>query len=444
MPKITFTALKLKHLPTPARVESGAVAQVDYWDESQPGFGLRVSSSGARTWVLMSRVLREGRSVQVRSNVGRYGDPKDDAGALLLADARAKARDMLQGIAAGQDPLTAKREEQDRRIEESKNTFGSLVDVFLAKHCAKLRASTNLQYESILRGADFAEWQARPLSSITRRDVRDLLDAVIARGVTVRANRILASLRKMLNWAVEHDYLDAVPTFGVKAPVTEKPRERHMFGDSQKNRPSEIALAWRAFEQCGALNGAYLRLLMLTGQRRDEVAQIRDDEIFDLDGENPRWIIPGDKAKNGREHTVPLSPLAVEILQSVPRLAGCPYVFSTNGRTPINGFSKLKVRADAAIDALKVGDAYVGQFAEPWTFHDLRRTFSTGLIELGASPDVVDLLTNHQSGEAKRGVRKHYNHARLDGAKGEAMLLWERHVRGLLEPQRARAFKLAA
>lgn len=444
MPRIAFTALKLKTLPTPPRTAAGTVAQVDYWDETEPGFGLRVSSSGARTWVLMSRVMRAGRPVQVRSNVGRAGDPKDDPGALTLADARAKARGMLQAIAAGQDPLAVKRQEHEQRIEESKKTFGAVRDVFMAKHCEKRRASTYRQYESILKGEDVAPWTDRPLNSITRRDVRELLERVLERGVTVRANRVLASVRKFFNWAVEHDYLQLAPTVGVKAPVQERPRERHLFGDTQKNRPSEIALAWRAFEQCGPVDGAYLRLLMLNGQRRDEVAHIRDDELFDLDGEQPRWIIPGEKTKNGEEHAVPLTALQVELLRSVPRFAGCPYIFTTNGKSPINGFSKLKIKADAAIARLKETGGYEGQFVEPWTLHDLRRTFSTGLIELGAGESLVDLLTNHKSGEGKRGVRKHYNHARRERDKREAMLLWERHIRSLLEPAPAKVLQLAA
>jgi integrase len=117
----------------------------------------------------------------------------------------------------------------------------------------------------------------------------------------------------------------------------------------------------------------------------------------------------------------------------VPRIAGCPYIFSTNGQTPINGFSKLKQRLDAAIGQLKASGEYERQFNEPWTFHDLRRTFSTGLIELGVSESVVDLLTNHRSGEAHRGVRRHYNHARREREKREAMLLWEKHIRSLVQ-----------
>ena len=444
MPKIAFTSLKLKHLPIPMRDASGKVSQVDYWDESQPGFGLRLSSSGDGSWMLMTRVLRQGRPTLVRVNLAPYGDPAEDPEALSLADARAKAAEALRRIRGGEDPVVAKRQKRERQIEDSKRTFGAVAALFLAKHCTKKRPATYRQYNSILTGPDFAEWRERPLASITRRDVRDVLEEIVERGAGISANRTLACLRKMMNWAVENDYLENAPTVAVKAPVPERPRDRHLFGDSMKNRPSEIALAWKAFEKLGPVNAAYLKLLLLTGQRKQELAHMRTDELFDLDKENPRWIIPGAKTKNGEEHAVPLSPLASELLRGIPRFEGCAHVFSLNGETPMNGFSKLKERIDRVIRDLKASGQNERQFTEPWTLHDLRRTFSTGLIELGVSESVVDLLTNHISGEARRGVRRHYNHARREKEKREAMLTWERHIRSLIAEDALPAYRLAA
>jgi integrase len=173
------------------------------------------------------------------------------------------------------------------------------------------------------------------------------------------------------------------------------------------------------------------KLLMLTGQRLSEVAEMQDDELLDLNGKDPRWIIPGTRTKNSKEHVVPLGPTAVKALRTIPRLRNCPFVFSTTGTTPISGFTNLKKRIDTQIEKQKKEQPsiFAGQFSKPWRFHDLRRTFKTGLAELGVSPDVRDALVNH----TPQGVAAHYDHGEYNALKREAMLRWEQHIQNLID-----------
>lgn len=446
MPRLSFTPLKLKSIKPPAAGPAGKVVQVDYWDESLPGFGLRVSSTGARTWVLLTRAIRHGAAKQVRYSLGAYAPGPDDPSGLGLSAARQKAAEWKAAVQRGEDPAEARQRAQRARIDASRQTFEAVATEFLDRYCRgvdPLRASTIRQYEDFLiKTDDFKPLRDRPLGTITKRDIRDVLDDILKRGAPVRANRALATVRKFLNWAVDQDYITASPAAAIDAPTSEEPRERHLFGDAELDRPSEIALAWRAFAAVGRF-GPMLQLMLCTGQRRDEVAGMRWDEIIDLQGEAPRWAIPAERTKNGRPHLVPLGALAADIIRAVPRHANSPFLFSGTGATPFSGFSKLKAEVDDQVASLKATGDYEGQLTDGWTLHDLRRTFSTGLIELGVSENVVDALTNHVSGQSRRGVRRHYNHAKHEARKRAAMQAWEIHVQSQIDPARSNVVAMA-
>lgn len=433
MPTIPLSDRKLKSLSIPPRTAAGDVARIDYWDESQPGFGLRISSSGARTWMVMTRVLSHGKYKLIRYTLDDYKTDKDGAG-LTLAEARMKATEILRMAKNDVDPRQIDEKARQEKLEASLNTFGTVSEDFLKRYCQKnLRARTQEQYNQILKRKEFDTWRDRPIASITRKDVHRVLDTIADRA-PIAANRTLAILRKFMNWAVERGHIPYSPTTGVTAPEPERLRNRHLFGEPETGRPSELALAWRAFEGTGIYE-PFFKLLLLTGQRRMEVAAMCRQELQDLDGDNPRWIVPSDRAKNGQEHIVPLGPLAVETIKAVPQIKDCPYLFSVTGKTPISGFSKAKECVDQNIENLKKEDetgVYQGQFVEPWVVHDLRRSQFTGLIEMGFSADIADALSNHVTGSARQGVRKNYNHARYGQAKRTAMLAWEAHIKSLL------------
>src|SRR5262245_1634387 len=170
---------------------------------------------------------------------------------------------------------------------------------------------------------------------ITRRDVLDILDRVVDGGAPIAANRTFAAVRKFFNWCVARDILAVSPCAGVKPPSAERARDRVLSDD-------ELRLVWAAADKLGGTFGPLMKLLALTGQRRDEVARIRWEEV---DIENRLWTLPAERTKNNKPHEVPLSNAALTVLQNVPRTAGSPFVLTTNGgASPVSGYSTGKRR----------------------------------------------------------------------------------------------------
>ncbi|MEP7152318.1 MAG: tyrosine-type recombinase/integrase [Nitrospira sp.] len=437
-----FDVKTLKHLKMPPkRIDKHGreiVNQVTYWDASTKGFGLRISSAGTKTWVWMGRIPKHGRRVVARYHLGLYAQKEGGAG-LTLAIARRRAHDYQQSADRGEDPGLHVQDSKAEALTRSTNTFKRVAEEFLATHHprkkAQLRPTTLRRYRGLLLGPDVKDWFHRPLAGLTRPDVIDLLHRMQRRKsatggrLTVSTNRMLAVLRKLFRWSIQRNLIAQSPANDIEPPAAEVPRSRHLFGSRQYNRPSELALLWSA---CGLVGpfGGLPKLLMLTGQRLSEVAGMRQEELLDLDGPEPRWSIPGSRTKNGKEHLVPLSPLSVLTIHAMPRMVNCPFIFSGTGTTAFSGFSVLKKRIDGQIALLKKKHPtrYAGQFIELWRFHDLRRTFKTGLAELGIGSDVRDALVNH----TPQGVAAHYDHAEFNTGKRHAMQCWEEHLAGLI------------
>ena len=428
--RLAFTAYGLKRLPAPHE------GQVDYWDNSTPGFGVRISAKGTRAWVGMTRLL--GQSAVKRFTLGRYAE-RDDDGGLTLAQARSEWLSLKKRIKSGEDPRRTEAEEKAHAIQRQAHTFESVVKEFLATHHPEgkpaLRPSTLRRYKLVLMGPDLAEWGRRPIASITRADVLAALHRMKARGLGVSCNRGLAAIKVLMNWAIQWGLIDAdtAPTDRIKRIAAEVVRDRHLFGDVEHDRPSEIALLWKATDRVGPF-GALPKLLLLTGQRRDEVTGMRQSELIDLDGKHPRWSLPPERTKNNKRHLVPLSPEAVRIIRDMPRIAGSEFVFSTTGSTAFSGFSNLKEKIERTIAAIKKEHPtqYGRQFTEEWRLHDLRRTMKTGLSAIRISSEIRDELLGH----AKQGMDRVYDHAQHADEKREAMAKWEHHILDLVKADR--------
>ena len=224
------------------------------------------------------------------------------------------------------------------------------------------------------------------------------------------ANRVLSTLSRFFNWLVERDVIKASPVMGVRNPSPETARDRILSDD-------EVAAVWAATEAPGHFNWI-VRVLLLTGQRRSEVANMTWSEI-DLD--NATWTIPAARAKNGKLHVVPLSPPVIEILSAVPAVAGQDLVFSLNGERGFSGFSKAHGRLADAVQADR-----------PWTLHDLRRTVASGMARLGINLPVVEKILNHVGG-AFRGVSGVYHRHDYAAEKRHALELWASHVMRVAE-----------
>ena len=345
------------------------VARREIPDGGLPGLYLVVQPSGAKGWAVRYRHNGKPRKL----TLGKFP-------LLSLAEARDRARGALATVTTGVDPGA-----QDRRQAD---TVAALVADFIARHVSKTKSA--VETARIFEREVLSVWGDRRATEITRRDVIDLCDSIADRGTPYMANRVLAAVRKMFNWAVARDVLQGSPCIGVKPPAQERARDRILTDD-------EIAVFWKATAALGHPYGPVFRLLLLTGQRLQEVAQMEWVEI-----EGAVWSIPGDRTKNGEPHKVHLSDPALLVISGVPRIKGAALLFTFDGRKPISGFSKAKQKLDRYMMDIS------GQDFVHWKLHDLRRTFATGLARRGVDLVVAEKCLNHLSGSLS-GVAGVYN-----------------------------------
>ena len=397
-----------------SKMSPPASGRREVYDETLPAFGLRITDRNVKSWFLMTRV--DGK--MARLTLGRFP-------ALGVAAARQAARNKLDAIAKGENPRAAKPAPAIRRPD----TVRIVVADFLERH-AKVKNRSWREAERIFNHDIIPAWGDRDIRSIARRDVLDLLDQIVDRGSPVMANRTLAHVRKLFNWAIARDVIDASPCAKVTPPEKVVSRDRVLSDD-------EIAAIWRAADGLGYPFGSLVRVLLLTGQRRDEVASMRRDEI-DLD--QALWTIPRESTKGDRAHEVPLAPLVIELLAAAPVVvtsddAGTentsPFMFTTTGRLPVSGFSRMKTILDRISG---VSD---------WRLHDLRRTAATGMARLGIAPHVVEKVLNHQSGVIS-GVAAVYNRAGYDAEKRAALDAWARRVDAIVSGESEKVVAIGA
>jgi integrase len=387
--------------------------------------------SGAASWAFRYRLA--GRPKKL--TLGPYP-------ALDLKSSRQMASEAAQALARGDDPAAVKQEakvtaravakEAKRAAEPDRDLVETVARTFIERYAKeRTRKKSWRETERILRREVVEAWRGRRLSTISRADVHDLLDKIVDRGAPIAANRTLAALRRMCAWAVERGIVDESPCEKIRAPAAETSRDRVLTDD-------EIRAAWAAFEAAGWPFGPLAQLLLLTGQRLREAGEARWSEV-DLDAKI--WTIPKERAKNGATHEVPLSEAALRILASLPRVEAGPrqagFIFTTNGTTPVSGFSRAKEGFDKAMlvalrtAALERGDDPENVEAPAhWVLHDLRRTAASGMACLGIAPHVVEAALNHKSGAIK-GVGAVYNRYSYGAEKRTALDAWARRLNGI-------------
>lgn len=408
MPTTRLTQLAVDRLAPPK------AGRVVHWDRTLPGFGLRLTANGARSWVAMYRV--NGKAVmQTLGSAARM--PK-------VEDARDLARASMQKAEAGENPVAEKRAEAKRNAA---STVKAAVDRYLAECDRNLKPKTAKEWRRIFEHDVLPRWGDRALAEIAKGDVLELVNDKAATrerkrqgltdGAAVQAGKMLTRLRTFFGWAVANDLASGDPTAGARRPAREASRDR-VLSDN------EVRAFWSTAEALGKPFGPLFRLLLLTAQRESEVAGMRWSELDDAEAP-ALWTIPGSRAKNGKPHIVHLSALAGEIIAAVPKVKGQDLLFSGNGKTAVSGFSSAKARLDASMAP-----------AAPWVLHDLRRTATTGMARLGIAPHVADKVLNHTAGTI-RGVAAIYNRFEYLGERKAALEAWSRYIEGLIgrEPQ---------
>jgi integrase len=426
MPTVKLTAAAASRLRPPTDCVNKT-----YWDSQCPGFGLRISAKGRRTWVCMYRC--NGRAIM--ETIGTQAVIPD------VAAARALARASMVKARAGTNPVEQRREEaaaQEAEAKAKQKTFawliahseqgkhGEVTKGFLAEYASRnQRLSTQYETKRTLKRA-MPYLGDKLLSEITRSDITELLDDIAAKrqrrtwkdgqgGPNGEARAIHATLNTVFNWAVAEQHIAVSPMATLSKSRHGKPQDRERTLDAE-----EIRALWSALDEIGWPFGPIGKLLLLTGQRAGEVVGMRHSELRDAG----RWTLPSDRTKNGRAHTVYLSPQALEIIDALPRVDDT-FVFTTTGKDPVTGFSIAKARVD------KMMAAALDRPLTPWVWHDLRRTTATGMAENGTAPHIVESVLNHVSGH-KAGIRGVYNRAAYGPAREAAMNSWGKHIDGLL------------
>ncbi|MBM4275597.1 MAG: DUF4102 domain-containing protein [Deltaproteobacteria bacterium] len=369
------------------------------WENN--GFGIRVSPKGRKSFIYSYRFERKARFL----TLGDY--PR-----MTLADAHkahAEARKKLeQGIDPGAEAVT------EREEERKAPTVATLADEYLEKW-AKPRKRSWQEDKRILEKDILPIWGPRKAKDITRRDVIRLLDGIVDRGAGIMANRTLATIRKMFNFAVSRDIVAVSPCLAVRAPAPEQQRDRVLTTE-------EIRALWHGLEEAKMMSKGTklaLKLQLATAQRKSEIVSAAWEEFDFADG--GWWTIPPEKAKNKLAHRVPLSPLAVELLQEAKALVmDSPWVFPS----PQTDRHITPEAVDHALRRHGLGDL-------GFTFlpHDLRRTAASHMTGMGISRLVVSKLLNH----VERGVTAVYDRHSYDREKRQALEAWGRKLNSIIE-----------
>lgn len=340
---------------------------------------------------------------------------------LTLAAARVRAREVMAAASEGRDPAEEVKAAKAPKPEDDRDKIKTLIGQYDKRHLKGLKSGDVVRRE--LDRFVVKEWGERDIHSITKRDVIDLLDGIADSGRVVTANRVRAYLNKFLNWAVERDILPLSPATGVKPVAKEASRDRVLTDD-------EIRWFWQACDAEGFPWGPLGKVLLLTGQRLNEAAQITEGEI-----RGDLWHLSADRTKNGRAHDVPLSDAVQAVLGAVERIEGKPgFIFTTTGTTPVSGFFKARAHLAEAIERLAAEERGEAVDIPRWTFHDLRRTAATGMARLGIPVRVTEAVLNHVSGTGGGIVAVYQRHDYAD-EKRQALEAWGRFVLSLVQGQ---------
>lgn len=408
-----------------------------------------VQPTGRKSWAVRYRAHGRPRKLVL----GKYP-------ALNLSEARTEAKAALQRIQKGEDPAAEKQISKKRaKVEDEVDRirFGSVARLFLARYAkpknrswketarqlglvpdkSKPESADDPKTFLLAKGSAVDKWGHRPIDSITRGEVIAFLDDIVDRGAPILANRVLAALRKLFNWSIQRDLLHASPCEKVKPPTAEKSRDRVLSDE-------ELKALWQASDALGWPFGQLLQMLVLTGQRREEVGSMKWQEVS-----GDIWVLPRERVKTDKAHDVPLSTAAVAILERLPRIKGAGYVFTTTGQKPVSGFSKAKDALDAKMLAIlrkqaeeREGDPEAVTL-EPWRLHDIRRTMASGMARLGIGIAVIEKILNHTSGTFGGIVGVYQRHEFAD-EKRRALEAWASFVGSLVEDRPANVVTMRA
>jgi integrase len=424
------------------KIEPGE-ADVYVWDSVLPRFGVRVTKAGARIYLVQYRAKA---APGAPSKTRRFTIGKHDGDLWNVTKARAAAKKLLAPVDLGEDPFgdrekaraeeaaaqAARAEEQARRTREAEQRRRDSFEAVTERYVACLTTNrSGAETARLLRYDAVPAWTGRHIAEIRRSDVGDLMDAIKTRSPAV-ARALYAALRGLFGWCVERDLIGTSPCHHLTAPPRPEARDRVLSGQ-------ELQIIWKACDRLGYPFGHAIKLLMLTGQRRNEVGGMTWAEV-DLD--SATWRLPKERTKNGKAHEIDLNPQAVAILREMTAKRVGDEVFPARKAPKRRAASDEAERAEGGLRGWSAAarrlDRYIADVrreAEPpikgdmpaWRLHDLRRTAATGMAGLGFPPHVVERVLNHVSG-AQSGLVGVYQRHEYRPERKTALEAWGAHV----------------
>jgi integrase len=371
-----------------------------YFDRDLPGFGLRLRASGdgqvRRTWVAQYR--SHGRTRRMKIGTAEKLSPEE---------ARRAARKVLASVELGNDPQA---ERARARLEQAR-TLNSIAKSYLEAREEELRPASYRVTKLYLTGkAYFGPLFSTAIGDITRADVAARITAIKRNSGMVTASRARSALSSLFVWAMGEGLCEANPVIGTNQPDTSEPRERVLDNN-------ELVAIWKASGD-GEF-GKVLKLLMLLGSRRQEIGGMCWSEI---NRDKCEWTLPKERAKNNRDLTLPLPPLAVEIIESVPEIVRRAHVFGGRSPTGFCDWSRSKAKLDQ-----RLGDQVAG-----WRIHDIRRSVATHLADdLNVQPHIIECILGHYGG-FRRGTAQVYNKSPYANEMRNALVAWSQHLQSLV------------
>lgn len=369
-----------------------------------PGLFARVSKNGVRSFGCLYRF-----NGQLRRETFKERYP-----AISLAEARRRAGEIFAAAGEGRDPRLEKQERAAEQLRANSDLYAEAVEDFIERYAIakKHNRSAKEQKRLLLRVNE--AWHGRPVTAITVRDIHDALDWIMEAGHPYNANRTFEVLATFWKWMYQRDRVAVNIMAKIVQPFDgEAPRERAWNDD-------ELARIWGAGDKLDHLETAYLRLMLLLGQRRGEVAEMCWDEV-DLDVAT--WILPATRAKNKRAHEFPLSARAVELLRSLPRIGDSPFVFAGHGAKKTGAYRPRYFGSRMQRRVQQISNV------KDFTFHDARRTFRTGLDRLNIQPHIKLECLQH----ARQGVGdRHYSTYKYLDEQRSAFEAWSEHIGSLI------------
>ena len=394
------------------------------------GFTIRVLTSGGKRWLYIYNFEGKRREMPL----GNYPE-------VTLEEARVRFGEAMKKVKSARDPMAEQEVEAEAR--RTAPTMKNLCEEYIERHAKRFKKAWEEDLR-ILTHDVIPAWGSRKAAAVLKRDVINLLEGIIDRGSPGMANNTFQVIRKMFNFAVERDILSFSPCNGLKLPAPKQSRDRVL---SER----EIAAFWQNLDACAISNGMKiaLKLVLVTAQRPGEVIGLHTSEMGD-----GWWSIPAERAKNGKAHRVPLSPLASELIeqaikeikksQEIPQCQEYSgFIFPAprvNKDRPMAGHAMsiaiarglawpvtdLQGKALFTADGKPATENRLG--VEKFTPHDLRRTAATRMAEAGEMDEVIDAILNH----AKQGVIKVYNKYRYDKEKRAALESWSRKLHSII------------